>query len=76
MQTEFHHMFAMGSKGNSGGITLWKEEVNVRLLRYYERYIDVEVTTNQPWRLTGVYGTQITQSEMSYAICSEHYMTK
>lgn len=56
---KFHGMIVVEAEGRSGGLGLiWREDVDVNLLSLSINHIDVEIhiTGNQPWRLTGFYG--------------------
>ena len=52
-------MLVVEAEGRSGGLGLiWREAVDINLLSLSNNHIDVEVhiTGDQPWRLTGFYG--------------------
>lgn len=53
-QCGYRNMFAVDSRGGSGGVEmLWNDDLSLRLLSYSHRHIDMEVEGVKPWRLTG-----------------------
>ena len=55
----YDNLFAVSSSGRSGGLGIvWNNEINLVLLPYSQYHIDAIVTegSNDPWRLTCVYG--------------------
>ena len=55
----FDNSFAVSSSGRSGGLGIfWNNEIKLDLLPYSQYHIDCIITegSNDPWRLTCVYG--------------------
>jgi hypothetical protein len=55
----FDHSFAVSSTGRSEGLVVfWNNEIKLEILPYSQIHIDAIVIegTNDPWRLTCVYG--------------------